>query len=232
MSLDKFGRALHSQNIPGKRQPIKVPVSFTNDGEVDCENRRLCNVKNPHANVDATNKEYVDFEIHNNLEKVKNDFATAFNRYAIDVNASMKSYQNQIQKQLEDGERKTDSVLLEFQNDLAESTHKLNTFSSALNKNINEFRNELGKVEDNVNEIINLKMVLYNDSLSKQMTSLKESMSQANADSSKEIARLNQNIQTGIEKDDSRMSSLNKRITKIENSLASIYEKLKDSKPL
>lgn len=55
------------------------PVSFTTDGNIDCESRRLCNTKAPHSNVDATNKKYVDEKICTDLQNMKNDFQVAYN---------------------------------------------------------------------------------------------------------------------------------------------------------
>lgn len=85
MGLDKFGRASSSSSASSslahaeKKLMRNSPVSFTTDGNIDCENRRLCNVKAPHANVDVTNKKYVDEKICTDLQNIKADFQTAYN---------------------------------------------------------------------------------------------------------------------------------------------------------
>ncbi|XP_066157574.1 uncharacterized protein [Euwallacea fornicatus] len=58
MSLDKFGR--HSAKKHKTTTVIKSTLSRTSNGDIDNGNLRICNLKPPIDENDATNKEYVD----------------------------------------------------------------------------------------------------------------------------------------------------------------------------
>lgn len=116
MSVDKFGRAFHTKNTPNKSYPIRpLPISFTIDGDIDCENRRLCNVKEGRASVDATNKIYVDRKIYDNLQHVKADFKISFDTWTKKLVAIVESYKNKNQKLYEDIERTKSEIAKELQ---------------------------------------------------------------------------------------------------------------------
>lgn len=129
MSLDKFGRASHSgdNNSNVTSRLMSLPIAFTSDGNVDCENRSLCNVNDPRADVDATNKKYVDQKIANdiqqtndavnlilakrkkyledNIQKIRDDFQTAFNDYTKAMAAQWDRYMNQYEFKLNEMNR-------------------------------------------------------------------------------------------------------------------------------
>ncbi|KAG5874171.1 hypothetical protein JTB14_000608 [Gonioctena quinquepunctata] len=67
MTIDKFGRS--SKKKP-KIHPIVTPaLVHTPDGDIDLDNVKLCNVKQPTVVSDAANKEYVD-EVKTNFVKI------------------------------------------------------------------------------------------------------------------------------------------------------------------
>lgn len=105
MGLDKFGRAASSSSSSSHSENKLMrnsPVSFTTDSNIDCENRRLCNVKAPQLHVDATNKKYVDERISKELQNLKTDFQTAFNDYARNMTTSFHNQLSQHEKLLDD----------------------------------------------------------------------------------------------------------------------------------
>lgn len=114
MSLDNFGCSLHSSNDINKvNNLIRTPISFTSEDDVNCENRKLCNVKKPELSLDGTNREYLHDEINDNneyidiqintdkkyadeqMKSIKHDFKIAFNNHS---KASRNAYENKLQK--------------------------------------------------------------------------------------------------------------------------------------
>lgn len=76
MSIDKFGRTLHTTRIRAARGPPGVGYKLTADGDYDIENKRLKNINYPIDELDACNKKYVD-ELQTNaivLDSDKNFF--------------------------------------------------------------------------------------------------------------------------------------------------------------
>lgn len=58
MSFDKFSRSAQAQ--PKTKSPTtRSPISFTIHGDIDCENRKLCNLKDAIILKDATTKKLV-----------------------------------------------------------------------------------------------------------------------------------------------------------------------------
>lgn len=74
MPLDKFGRSSSSTTLLSSRLRygghIGGKIKHTTDGDIDAENLKICNVKEPTADGDASNKHYVDTQIN----KIKNSF--------------------------------------------------------------------------------------------------------------------------------------------------------------
>lgn len=60
MGLDKFGRASHSKSSVSRNLfPVKT-IAFTEHGNIDCENLKICNLADPSVSTDAANRGYVD----------------------------------------------------------------------------------------------------------------------------------------------------------------------------
>lgn len=59
MSVDKFGH--HSRGFP--RNIPKVTFPHTPDGDINAENVKISNVKDPSENSDAATKKYVDIQL-------------------------------------------------------------------------------------------------------------------------------------------------------------------------
>lgn len=75
MSIDKFGRSLKSvnnkdiHNLFYSHQQQQQPLSYTEDGDLDLNNHKLCNLRDPTNNQDAATKKYVN----SLLEKFKRE---------------------------------------------------------------------------------------------------------------------------------------------------------------
>lgn len=68
MSLDRFGRAAPlSGGLKNDQMIMRSPISYTSEGNLDCDNKKLCNVKDPESNVDAANRKYVNEKIEKDL---------------------------------------------------------------------------------------------------------------------------------------------------------------------
>lgn len=74
MGIDKFGRSLPEQ----KHQRVAFVLSV--DGNVDIKHKRICNLRKPTENSDATNKFYVDEQITQSTKLVKTDTKTYFDQ--------------------------------------------------------------------------------------------------------------------------------------------------------
>lgn len=83
MPLDKFGRSLSSTALLSSRLRYGGGnIKHTIDGHIDAENLRICNVKEPIADADATNKHYVDVEINKIKNSIKNSYLLHTNIYS------------------------------------------------------------------------------------------------------------------------------------------------------
>uniref|UniRef100_A0A6P7H9C5 Uncharacterized protein LOC114349010 n=1 Tax=Diabrotica virgifera virgifera TaxID=50390 RepID=A0A6P7H9C5_DIAVI len=69
MTVDKFGH--HSRGGGGSAQKVtRVTFPHTSDGNINAENVKICNVKDPSENGDAATKKYVDAQI-NELRNIQ-----------------------------------------------------------------------------------------------------------------------------------------------------------------
>lgn len=123
MSLDKFGRASHlsdSYSNATTRSMI-LPIAFTSDGDIDCEKRRLCNVKDPLSDVDAVNRKYFLEKVGDDIQQIRSDFQIAFNNYGKTMLISWDEFVKQNEFKLAELNGKCDGlqkVMFNIQNDL------------------------------------------------------------------------------------------------------------------
>ncbi|XP_057665972.1 uncharacterized protein LOC130899836 [Diorhabda carinulata] len=73
MPVDKFG---HRHQTSYARLPVKITFPHTQDGNIDIENMKICNVKEPTTNSDAATKKYVDVQL-NDLRAINSPLIQA-----------------------------------------------------------------------------------------------------------------------------------------------------------
>lgn len=123
MSLDKFGRASHLSDSysNAKTRSMILPIAFTSDGDIDCEKRRLCNVKDPLSDVDAVNRKYLLEKVGDDIQQIRSDFQIAFNNYSKKMLISWDGFVKQNEFKLAELNGKCDGlqkVMFNIQNDL------------------------------------------------------------------------------------------------------------------
>lgn len=72
MVLDKFGRSLDAASRTPTQPPLRLPFSYTSEGNLQFENVQLSNVKTPFKPKDVANKSYVD----DNITKIEGEIKT------------------------------------------------------------------------------------------------------------------------------------------------------------
>lgn len=72
MGLDKFGRTLKLQASHTPQPPLRLPFSYTPEGNIQFESVQLSNVQAPSKPNDVANKKYVDDKIVTIDGKIKN----------------------------------------------------------------------------------------------------------------------------------------------------------------
>lgn len=70
MSLDKFGRHSRKQAATSYSKSV---LPHTPEGDIDAENLRICNLKPPIDENDATTKEYVNNLLSTRMEEINNE---------------------------------------------------------------------------------------------------------------------------------------------------------------
>lgn len=103
MSLDKFGRSSAPRTSEVSNSPllqVQRGFTFTEDGNIDIGNLRLCNVQLPTAEGDATTKAYVDLTAENLSSKVhtSNEAIGVLGKEINDINDQVKSSMNRIKE--------------------------------------------------------------------------------------------------------------------------------------
>lgn len=78
MGIDKFGRSLAATTTKHQQQRAGFVLSV--DGNVDIKHKRICNLRKPTENSDATNKFYVDEQITQSSKLVKTDTKSYFDQ--------------------------------------------------------------------------------------------------------------------------------------------------------
>lgn len=124
MSLDKFGRAsshLSDSYSNATTRSMILPIAFTSDGDIDCEKRRLCNVKDPLSDVDAVNRKYFLEKVGDDIQQIRSDFQIAFNNYGKSMSISWDGFVKQNEFKLAELNGKCnglEKVMFNIQNDL------------------------------------------------------------------------------------------------------------------
>lgn len=158
MPLNKFGQsAIASKNasLISKFQPLNNQLKYTIHGDLDLENIKICNIKDPSLDGDAVNKKYVDVKdnIYSNLiEKIEKKI----DNLEQSVTKNWIIYTNKIDENTSLYEEKLKKYNLDFEkmlNDKCSDLEKGLTFRIVKNKTLNDGKYE--KINDSVVEISN-----------------------------------------------------------------------------
>ncbi|KAJ3641427.1 hypothetical protein Zmor_027934 [Zophobas morio] len=126
MSVDKFGRSSSSSiyRLYRKRQLFEHPrntIRYTEDGNFDMENRKLCNVQDPIEETDVTTKKYAD-KLHENailrIDKfgsVLTDAKKAFLKAEIDLSKKVSDLDNQMTITVDEIDKKWIKMLADYE---------------------------------------------------------------------------------------------------------------------
>lgn len=131
MSLDKFGRSTLTRSGGGEINSSQLlspsrrrGFIFTEDGNIDIEKLKLCNVNSPTEDGDAVNKKYVDEHIStviSEFSSFRKDTNNRLNKYKVftaDIKNSIKKLETYVLK-MEKSNSSNDTTL----SSSAKSTH-------------------------------------------------------------------------------------------------------------
>lgn len=204
MSLDKFGRASHSSdNNSITRRLISPPITFTLDGNIDCENRRLCNVKDPRSDLDSVNKKYIDEKINSNFQQIEDYFIITYNNYTKTMSTSWDIHMEQYKSKMDEMNRKYNDCIKttsNIQNDLKKTQDQIIQYFEELqrfNKTITTLDEKL-TATDSLTKNVERELNQFENTIIPQISELSLMITNGDRAIKKEfdvkIARLKQDI--------------------------------------
>jgi ribosomal protein S15P/S13E len=152
MSVNKFGRSSQSNNVRDLRSQFayfsavaggSVILHRTTDGNIDINNVKLCNIKDPTLNTDAAHKKYVD-------NKIKD--AQKYSAEALKVlNSKMDFNSESINKQIKDV---IERVRSEANTNLEKQTLNIReSFEVHTRKNMQDISKQMDDINASINYV-------------------------------------------------------------------------------
>lgn len=151
MSVDKFGRSASASQHEIHMPRIRLPFTITEYGNINFGNVTLFNIKNPAGRSDATNKDYVDWNLQvlqQNIDAVKSVEATHHDK--------MKKVLDDFRKELNEAHTVFSSIRLSGQQTLTELDKlkaNVHTFISSIKLSVQQTLTEMDNQKSNLHHL-------------------------------------------------------------------------------
>lgn len=200
MSLDKFGRtiALSSKSSSSHLlPPYRHGFTFTIDGNIDVENLKLCNIKDPTEVYDCANKQYVDTVNENLFKKVDTIKQNLLAKCDSTINAIPEVVNKQVNINIQ-----------AYKIDLENSIKNLSSDIVALKNELKIVRTNIDTVERKINhEIGNIRIDIPNYT----QNFLKEKLTEQRRKTNATIQKTENKLVSGLTNITSRIEALEKQ---------------------
>lgn len=163
MPLDKFGHSFHDKKYSNKFQQTNS-LKFTVSGDVDMENLRICNVKEPLLNNDVVNKEYLEKELANIVDQISIITKDSLIKYFNQLNGEVAVIKDNVSKFKDETIKLIDNNSISIKKDVDEKLF-------ANNQSTNDFISaKCGFILTKFKELESLKKLLKNKQKSTSTT--------------------------------------------------------------
>lgn len=200
MSLDKFGRTIVlSSNSSSSHllSPYRHGFIFTIDGNIDVENLKLCNIKDPTEVYDCANKRYVDTVNENLFKKVDTIKQNLLAKCDATINAIPEVVNHQVNLNIQ-----------AYKIDLENSIKNLSSDIVALKNELKIVRTNIDTVERKINhEISNIRIDIPNYT----QNFLKEKLTEQKRKTNATIQKTENKLVSGLTNITSRIEALEKQ---------------------